>query len=230
MSATTPTWNGTIPWEAVPYDIEFDEFGVASSTMNFQFEFTDAAAAVAKIAGEKIHPAFPWLKRTKAKISREEANFGKASITYAGIPPETDERTYKLKSSLATEAIQTHKDFQTWIDEGLVTYDTAEGAKKAELIWTQAGIDANFQGTESFLSPSQVYEETWVRGRSGSARDFSKLGKKMNVPPSDVKPGNIGSARNFLFLGGDIELIGYGSKMTRRWRLSGPNGWNEKIY
>ena len=221
------TWNGTIPWEAVPYDIEFDEFGVASSTMNVQFRFGDPVSAAAKVANLLVHPHFPWLKRSKAKVQREEADFAKASITFEGIPPNTDEKHYKLTASLSTEGIETHPLFPEWVEKGLAVVDDKN---KLDYFTDLPDADDSLAGVESWLVPSLIYEETWVRGNAGSAKDFSKLGKKMTPPPSNAKPGNIGGGRDFLFLGGDIQLIGFGSKMTRRWRLSGPRGWNKKIY
>jgi hypothetical protein len=178
----------------------------------------------------ETHPAFSWLKRTKAKVSREEADYAKATITFAGIPPETDERTYKLSASLATEDIETHPLFPEWVASGLAILD--DKGKLSHFNDEAKGKDAlqSLQGVESWLVPSLIYEETWVRGNAGGAKDFSKLGKIMSPPSSDVEPGSIGDTKSFLFLGGDIELIGFGSKMTRRWRLSGPRGWNKKIY
>ena len=221
------TWHGSIPWEDVPYEIEFDEFGVASSTVHVQFLFDDPGNAAQKVGNETVHPTFDWLKRTKAKIKREEANLAKAQITFEGIPPNTDERKYKLKASLSTESIVTHPKFREWIEEGIVDLDDNQ-----KPVWIEFDVDDpdSMEGIESWMVPNLVYEETWVRGASGGARDFSKIGKKMNPPDSDARPGNIGSSRDFLFLGGDIELIGFGSKMTRRWRLSGPRGWNNRVY
>lgn len=227
MSNTRINWKGSIPFEDVPYELEFDEFGVASSTIHVQYEFDDPAKAANRIAGIRVHPTFDWLLRTKAKIKREEANLAKATITFDGIPPNTDERKYKLKGSLSTESIVTHPDFNSWIEEGIVELD-----ENQKPVWVDLDVDEgdDLSGVESWLVPNLIYEETWVRGSQGGARDFSKLGRKMSPPDSDAKPGNIGSDRNFLFLGGDIELIGRGSKMTRRWRLSGPRGWNKRIY
>jgi len=220
-------WNGSIPWEAVPYEIEFDEFGVASSTIHVQFRFEDPTKAAQRVANLVTHPTFGWLKRTKAKVQREEADFAKASITFDGIPPNTDERHYKLKASLSTEGIETHPLFPEWVADGLAVLDDKN---KLDYFTDLPEDEDSMAGLESWLVPNLVYEETWVRGNAGGARDFSKLGKKMSPPSSNAKPGNIGSGRDFLFMGGDIELIGFGSKMTRRWRLSGPKGWNKKVY
>lgn len=213
--------------EDVPYEIEFDQFGVASSTLHLQYRFGDPDAAAAKIGGIIIHPAFSWLKRTKAKIKREEADYCKATISFEGIPPTTDERLYKLKASLATEDIETHPKFSEWVTSGLAVLDDKN---KLDYFTDDPEDDDSLNGIESWLVPSLIYEETWIRGNAGGAKDFSKLGRKDNPPPSDARPGNIGSVKDFLFLGGDLELIGFGSKLTRRWRLSGPRGWNKKVY
>ena len=221
------TWHGSIPLEAVPYEIEFDEFGIASSTMHLQYRFQSPGAAASQIAGITIHPAFSWLKRSKAKIQRQEADFASATITFEGVPPNTDETTYKLKASLATEDIETHPKFQEWVDEGVAVLDDKN---KLDYFSDDPNLEDTLNGIESWMVPNLIYEETWVRGQSGGARDFSKLGKKESPPPSPARPSGFGSDRDYLFLGGDIEIIGFGSKMTRRWRLSGPRGWNERVY
>lgn len=225
-----PIWKGKIPWEDVPYTIEFDEFGVASSTIAVQFRFQDATNAVSKIARIGTHPNFGYLKRKKATIQREEADLAKATITFEGVPPNTDIRTYSLKKSTNTEPISTHPDFDTWVEEGIYEFD-----EKGKAVFVQeaesssVGGNQSFAGADSWLVPGAVYSEVWVRGRGGSAADFSKTGKIDNPPSSPVKP-SLRQNANWIFMGGDIEVVGYGTKMNRQWKASGPKGWNTRIY
>ena len=220
-------WRGTIPWEAVDYTIDFDEFGVAGSTINVQYQFDSPGAAAMKIAGIKVHPVFGWLKRKKATIKREEANLASASITFEGVPPNTDERTYKVKHSTSSEDIKTHPDFATWVEEGICSLS----ADKKTVIWKEEseGVKDSFFGTESWLTAGIIYEETWVRGNVGGGNELSLVGRIDQPPASNVLPRGAGG-RNYLLISGDIEPIGFGTKMVRQWRMSGRRGWNSRIY
>lgn len=220
-------WNGTIPFDRVEYDITIDEFGVGSSTVYYQWEWTGPSDAANRITSIESHPDFSWLKRSNARINREEANFAKASVSFVGVPPNTDKKNYKLSGSLGSAPIETHPRFQELVAEGFATFDPDDGS----LIWSEEvnGEVNELFGTESWLQPTLVYEEVHVRGKGGSQKDFSKLGKIQNPPKSRVRP-TTPEGSNFLFIGGDIEEIGFGSRMTRRWKLSGPGGWSDELY
>jgi len=223
-------WQGSLKnaEEAAEYDIEIDEFGVGSSTIYRQYEWSGAKSIADIVEGFETHPEFPWLKRKSARISRQEANFTTAQITFVGIPPNTDKATYRMTASLGSAPIETHPRFQELIEEGLVSFDPEEGT----LVWSQTdkqGEENKLFGTESWLQPTLIYEETWVRGSKGSSRDFRKIGLVETPPKSDARP-QTPDGTNFLFMGGNIELIGFGSKMTRRWKLSSGGPWSEKLY
>jgi hypothetical protein len=225
-----PIWRGTIPFESVPYTIEFDEYGVGSSTITVQYRFQDPSAAAQKIANIITHPNFPWLKRKKATVNRQEADLAVATITFEGIPPETSKKSYKCSRSTNSEPISTHPDFNEWVSEGIFEID-----EKGKAVFVgdseskSVGGNQSFAGVESYLVPNAMYEETWVQGQGGGNADFSKIGKVDNPPASPVRPNLRGDA-NWLFMGGDIEVIGFGTKMTRKWKASGPRGWNTRIY
>jgi hypothetical protein len=221
-------WKGVIAEEPPAYDIDIDDFGVGSATLYRQWEWVSARDASSRIESMEQHPDFPWLKRSTARIKREEANFASASITFVGIPPNTDKRTYRMSASLGSAPITTHPNFQSLITEGLVTFDPEDGA----IIWAEKdrkGLENTLFGTESWLQPSMTYEEVWVRGSTGSSRDFRTIGLIDEPPKSDVRP-QTPDGTNFLFMGGDIELIGDGTKMIRRWKLSSGGPWSERLY
>lgn len=225
-----PIWRGTIPFEAVPYTIEFDEYGVGSSTITVQFRFNNPSSAASQIEKIETHPSFAWLKRKKATINRQEADLAVATITFEGIPPETDKKTYKCTRSTNSEPISTHPDFKTWVEEGI--YEVDDKGKAVFLTDVESnsvGGNQSFAGTESWLVPNAMYEEVWIQGKGGSNADFSKIGKVDDPPDSPVKP-NLRQDANWLFMGGDIETIGFGTKMVRKWKASGPKGWNTRIY
>lgn len=228
--ATQVQWRGnlTAAEEAAQYDIELDEYGVGSSTIYRQWEWSDPASIARLVEEYEEHPDFSWLKRKSARIARQEANLTTAQISFVGVPPETDKKTYRMTASLGTAPVETHPRFQELIDEGLVSFDPEEGT----LIWSatdERGDPNALFGTESWLQPTLVYEESWVRGSKGSSRDFRKIGLIETPPKSDVRP-QTPDGTNFLFMGGNIELIGYGSKMTRTWKLSSGGPWSERLY
>lgn len=231
--ASQVIWRGnpfTTLVEQAPLDIELDRWGVSSSTINFGTRFGSYQEVVAKVARIKRHPAFGWLVRTSAKIARSEADYADISITFQGVPPDTDEKTYKCTSATNSEPIETHPDFAMWAEQFHALFDDKGKLVGWESPEEGAEKDDDFRGIESYLAPNFVYEEVWVRGRSASElRDFTRLGKIEDPPNSRARP-TVKDGASFIFLGGDLELIGDGSKLTRRWKVSGPGGWNKHIY
>lgn len=226
-------WNGnpfTTLVEQAALDIELDRWGVAGSTINFGTRFGSYAEVVNKVSNIKRHPAFTWLVRTSAKITRSEADYCDISITFQGVPPDTNEKTYKCITATNSEPIETHPDFAMWAEQFHALFDDKGKLVGWESPEEGAEKDDDFRGIESYLAPNFVYEEVWVRGRSASElRDFTKLGKIEDPPNSRARP-KVKDGANFIFLGGDLELIGDGSKLTRRWKASGHGGWNKHIY
>lgn len=220
-------WRPTQPrvLEQVDEVVEFNDFGVARATQVFEINYDIATGEVDK---RTRHPRYPWLKRKAGTIKRLPANSSMVSISYEGVPPETNEKFYSLKASLSSAPLATHPKFNLFAVEANGAIFDGENRFQG---W-EMEIDGEknpFYGVESWLVPGFIYEENWVRGRSvGEANEFEKSGE-IDTPPSSPAKIRIGT-RNWLFLGGDLKIIGDGSKMTRQWRLSGPDGWNSDIY
>ena len=221
------TWAPAQPriLEQVDEVIEFNEFGIARASQSFEANYDTAEAEVSK---RLTHPKFSWLKRKTGSIRRIVANSAIVTINFEGVPPDTDEKYYTLKASLSAAPIGTHPKFHEFAvpengaifdgDGNFVGWDIEiEGSKNV------------FYGVESWLVPGYIYEEVWIRGTSSSeANEFEKSGK-IDTPPASSVRIKI-SGRNWLHFGGEVKPIGDGSKMTRRWRLSGPDGWIDDIY
>jgi hypothetical protein len=248
---TTPSsiiWRGSehlaTLLEDVPAQIEFNEDGIASATLAYSCLWENAADLVGQITR---HPDYYWLKRKTATISREEACLARASISFEGVPPQTSEfgeddasdPTYSLSGDLSTEPIETHPTFADFA--GTVNApNVANGAS-----FVQAGEDrgrflgflpkdvANPKaGVRSYLEPALTYSETRVYSNingSFSGASMNKLGKIDDPPSSKVLP-TVSENRSWLLSSCNIESVGDGFKVTRSWRLSGRNGWDEDIY
>lgn len=215
--------------ETYPLEVKFNRWGVASSTMNFIMLYNNGAV-VGQVAGRKQHPDFAWLKRSNATIRREEADHCAVSITFEGVPPETNEKIYSVSGSTSTEPIESHPDFAQ-----------IGGTPSNKLNEAQFDEDGKFKGfgvgpagdnpkagIKSYLVGSLIYQEDWIRGAIPSAPELDELGTINNPPPSPMKP-SIGG-RNWLLINADCKQIGNGSQLTRKWRLSGNRGWDEDIY
>ena len=222
---TPPTWKGSfVIEEDVQQVVQFNEWGVASATIHLRGPWADCPSAVMQMT---THPDYSWLKRKTGTISREEAFLGRIVVNYEGIPPETDERYYKLRAATNSEPIETHPKFANFATAG-------NGAifEEGKFTGWESVIDGEanpFAGMKSWLVPGMVYEEKWVRGKSShEGREASKVGKVDDPPKSSARISIDG--RDWLLLGVDVELVGDGSVMTRQWKLSGPSGWNPEVY
>lgn len=205
--------------------LEFNEWGLTRATQIFLHPFDQAAAEIDK---RKTHPQYTYLKRKSGTVTREEAGIGKINISFEGIPPETDEKRYRLRASVAQAPLEAHPDFNDFATPANgATFDDEGNFTGWEI---ELGGNKNpFYGVEAWLVPGAIYEEVWTRGRtSNEGSEFENTGE-IDTPPNSGARIRI-DGRNWLFLGGEVELIGDGSRMTRRWRLSGPDGWNEDIY
>lgn len=238
--ATEVQWEGdnlTSLVEDFPAEIRFDRWGVAGGKLHWNILYDRAAGAVASLLK---HPDFPWLIRKSATIRREEANHGRVEVDYEGVPPETNEKLYRCSGSTATEPIESHEKFDTNDMAGLFD-DSTEDAISGNFIGENGAIfgkdgkfkgwqaSSDFAGVRSFLVGSLVYEETWLSGAALSAGELSELGNKDNPPASNVKP-TLSGGRDWLLITADIEQVGNGSRLMRKWRASGRGGWDDTIY
>lgn len=222
MATRQPTQIGTLRiLEDFPATVDFDRFGATSATMTFTSLWVDAPGATRQ---RETHPNFSWLIRDSAKITRMEANWAKIEITFRGIPPETDEKFYRVTGATNSEPIETHPDFETFATVGNgALFNSESGAFEG---WTP---ESDFVGIESWFVPNLVFEELWVVANTTQERGIWRTLGEIETPPSSpVRP--VVSGRNWLFMGGDVEEWGRGAKIRRRWKQSGPNGWNATIY
>lgn len=162
---------------------------------------------------------------------------------------------YSLRGSLSTSPIETHprfpafagiwQDSRTWKNGALFEFEgpdrgTFKGFKPYTNSTTASAAERAWAGVKSYEDPGLIFEETVLypsapsgsAGGIGNSINITALGK-IDVPPNVGKYIQLSggqSARNWLFISCDIDEIGFGFKVTKRWRLSGVNGWNPIIY
>ena len=237
--------------EDVPATIEFDEFGIGSATLNYQCMYN---RSVLLTTGLRRHPDFPWLRRKKATIRREEAGLARVSVNFEGIPPEGSEGTtgaeqpdpvYSIRGSLSSEPIETHPDFtvfagkwnddSTWVN-GAEFYGEEDGDKQGQFKGFSHLLDDDVPnpkaGLKTYLEPSIVLSE--VRVFSGAFIEseqinLEQLGNIDSVPNSSYLP-QVYSDRNWLLISCDVSQVGEGVRRSLSWRLSGRRKWDADVY
>ena len=217
--------------EDVAAEITFDYWGVGGATEHY---YTQYEKSVYLIQAKKFHSTFAWLKRKTASVTREEAGLCKVTINYEGVPPETNDKVYKVTNATSTEPIDSHPDFITLIGgkKGAKLHNaqfSEEGEFERFPILEEDGTTKNPKaGVKSYLLAGIVYEETWTVGSTGlfSSDILLGVGKIQTPPYSSLFP----SGRNWLLTNCDISEKGLGYIITRKWRRSGPNLWDTDIY
>jgi hypothetical protein len=277
--------------EDFPQDIKFDYWGIAGSSLYYSTMFASSSGLVQDIVN---HPDFPWLQRTTATISRQEAGLGKVKIDFAGIPPNTNDKKYRVSGATSTEPIEAHQLFVSDIggivnladgvpnsmgiypnpqnvvlmpNQTALLIGTAVNGEKNGALFNLDGSFKGFQtviqypsttqpvnlntsnlgsvysgalpttlnqfaGIKSYLLGGITYEEVWTRGSTiGSPDDLAALGY-IDTPPDPLGILPVVDGCNWLLGSGELDTqnTGYGSKLTRKWRLSGRRGWNAIIY
>lgn len=247
-------WKGTnlsgVLIEDVDADVVFDRWGIGSASLTYSTMWDGAPALV---AARVVHPDFPWLFRDSATISREEAGYAKVKITFKGVPPETNEIHYRMSGSTSSEPIESHKDFIEKIGGTPASpLNNAQFESPKKDSGTAAPADRQFKyfplqlsnnspnpkaGIKSYLNGGVTYEQVWTYGLNyahlASGLALQKLGKIEQPPTSGGYGPNILPVlpgRNWLLVSADNEQIGTGGKLTRKWRMSGPRGWDTDIY
>ncbi len=243
--------------EKVKNEVNFDKFGVASATLHYQCFFDLAPQLISNLL---YHPVFPWLVRHTAKISREEAGYATVVINFRGVPLEetqpnnnTFKKTYSLEGATSQEPIETHPRFSefagdpedktTWengatFTEQKVTDKEGEDTGKVSYKFNgfspslQDGSANPFAGVKSYLEPSFVYTETETLAKADIediTLNMNQLGETSTPPSSNILPV-VKEPRDWILVSASVEEVGEGVKITRKWKLSGRNGWLQPVY
>ena len=223
-------------------DVEVDSWGVASGTLYYWGPFP---LAVGFMVGLVNHPDYPWLYRKKGTVSRSAGDYADVRITFEGVPPETEQYSYRTTGATSTEPIETNPNFSTLVGSvtrgqltGLLgsTFD-AQGKFLGFTDYTNADMGAKKVGIKSYLAGSLNYEQTLITGNLGDSDSvFSNLGYIDSPDSSNVLP-HITDTRNWLLASGSAEQIGIyalgatGGKISKQWKLSAAaKPWDSDFY
>ena len=221
------TWKGQhIITEATQKEVVVDKYGVASATIYYWGPFDQA---VAYVTAKKTHPDYGWLSRTSGNISRTEGTSCDIRIAFEGVPPETDEKSYRTSGSTSSEPIESHPKF---VEKIAGTKSSPKNGAEFDDNGKFTGWAATSlkYGTKQYLSAGLNYEEIHVTGNVGQAYKLSDLGDKVVPPTSNVIP-QVTQGRDWLLISGTAEQLGTkGGRITRVYRLSGKRGWDMDIY
>lgn len=200
------------------------------------------------------------LKLKSARKTRGEAGIGTIAVTYEGVSAQagggstgsgtqtSSAPRYSCKISTFSSKIETHPDFKlfggvaaaplngAWFDTTTKLFIGFRGTvQKSGNDTPTASLTQQYTGVSSYEEVGIIWEETTVHTSSDTISNSTSSGiASVGTVSTDV-PGwskigiNIGN-RNWLFMGADLDQLGYGYKVVKKWRLSGIGGWDSTIY
>lgn len=181
------------------------------------------------------HPDFPSLICKTVTTSKENPGIASLTVTYAGIinnggpgiSPTTaeDSTVTSCTVSVRQEPIETHPNFNDSDFAG-----TPDSPNTTNAIFNEDGsfskfkADSEFAGLETFLLPSVTFSVSYVSETPpASLAGVGSIDTPSNAP--SVKAGY-----NWLKTGISYSRAGGYYNINEDWTLSGPKGWNSKVY
>ena len=179
------------------------------------------------------------------------AQTGTNSTSTDGKQVSASDPRYSCKISTFASKIETHPKFATfagkfgaplngaWFDPKTGLFQGFRGTYQINTgnggVVTGADVHSTLTGVTSYEEVGVIWEETKVHLSSDSisasdSAGAAGVGTVVASPDGWGKIGiNVGN-RNWLFMGADLDQLGYGYKVVRKWRLSGIGGWDSRIY
>jgi hypothetical protein len=208
--------------EDISWEVVFDRWGVASATEAY---WVDWNAASNLVKAKTVHSVYDYLIRDTATIRREEANLARVTINYKGIPPTTNERFWRITSNVESQSILTHPEIEVLLADPLNKPIIDD--ENAFQGWAS---DSPLAGYDNWQVPTFTLEEVWTRGSAVAGNEDLENTGLIDVPPSaDGLRPSVGD-RNWLMMGGSEEAVGEGTKLVRKWKISGLAPYPEAIY
>jgi hypothetical protein len=178
--------------------------------------------------------AYPTIPSTAVDVQKQQTG-GKYVITYREISGGSS-TNLSVHSSLSTEPLKTHPVFASGgtyalSDSALQSIKEAEqGTTSWKTLMTSSDPALSkysrlaAKGIESYLVPSITLSVSTIEG---SLPNLNSLGKKATPTYAPTLPGSA----NWLLSGCNAESQANGSyKITREYRASASNGWNNDLY
>ena len=187
------------------------------------------------------HPRFGNMALSKRRGTRQEPGYWTVTYTFEGFTSgQTPEPTYELVSSLTQEPIQTHPDFVSTIAgtpaaplNGAIFVDPDTGwqSEADNAVFKEFGPEAGglgFGGSKAGIDSYLVPGAEWRVTSFQSTQPSSLLSVGTISSPYGGAPSL--SGRDWLAWSNTWTRRGATYQVSRTWKLSGRNGWDQDIY
>ncbi len=180
--------------------------------------------------GKSPHPIWSDLYCKSTGLKREK---GGAIITasYEGSEmnwnsgDDANDRMIEVSCTMREEAIETHPNFKEWAGTPKAPIGAIFDDDGRFTGWNvNAEIGDEMKGVKSYLVPSYAGTISYVSRGKPSLNGIGKIGGGGGLP-------SVGGKRQWMNIGISYQSIADGKfRVTENYLLSGPGGWNKKVY
>lgn len=116
----------------------------------------------------------------------------------------------------------------------MATFSTPDSTDGSPVVWTVfdalrgvgADVIALVQSASSYLVPNITMTIKWALADDAAVPSF---GQYFTIQTPENAP-SVSGGRNWLYLGGGMTLEGGSAMVVKKYKLSGPGGWNSAVY
>ena len=245
--------------ESPDASISMDDMGVTAATMSFSVQYQLAVQAIATLRRhpdyEWLIRTSAEVKRGLGGVANVVCKFEGVDPAGDYEQGKEDKRrvVYSLQGATSSMPIETHPEFHTFAGNPLAPDTWVNGASfvsdpEADDYGRFLGFTAKLvkddnnnvvasqkAGITSYLEAGYLFTETRVYSTSPTSSSISQLMNNLgeiDEPDSVEEIVNLNPRANYnwLLVTCDVETIGEGMRITRKWRLSGRRGWDPQIY
>jgi hypothetical protein len=232
--------------ERESYQVQSDGLITAVISYNYAPAGTGSPEPLEEVTWGEAHPDYSTLKLTGANITRVKANIFNIEKTYQGCV-QTDEApnifgivTTEIKTDTSTDPIDTHKNFYD-NDDGTDGFGTTSGTFEDDdttkrFLYFPNDADDHLGGVRSYLAPQMTVNAVLVKNLdSGDGWDTDfiyNIGLRVDDGDALLDWMEVPSItpRDWLITRMSQTRHGGALKIQITLRMSGSEGWNEKLY
>ena len=245
--------------ESPDASITLDDMGVGAATMSFNIQYVHAVSAIEDIKRHPDYDwlirTSADVKRGLGGVATVVCKF--EGVDPAGdfdVDNEDKRRVvYGLQGATGSMPIETHPEFHTfagnptdpesWVNGASFVSDPNEDdygrflGFTAKLVKDDKNniVASQKAGITSYLEAGYLFTETRVYSTKPTGGQIATLMNtlgEIDEPDSVEEIVNLNPRANYnwLLVTCDVETIGDGLRITRKWRLSGRRGWDPQIY
>lgn len=213
------------------WTVNYEDDGTVTGSCTF---VVDESALVASLPKKgTAHPRNSYLKAYRSRGTSGEAGVSSFTVDYLGLTKDPSEPRLSFQGSLSQEPIETHPDFKTEI--GGTPGAPKNGAKFDDdgsflgFPSNDESVEAKLVGVTGYLRPGAVVRVTYFTAKPANFR-FDHTGQIATSVPGLPKDIRLPEGANWLIGSPALEPFGPFNKISVDYLLSGPGGWNGKIY